>query len=249
MINNKRVLAVIPARSGSKGVPGKNIRYLGKEPLVAYIAYAAQKSRYIDRLIVSTNDEQTIEIAKSIGIDVPFVRPEEFAKDNSSLISVITHAYEFFKEKGEEYDGAISLQPTCPFIQSRTIDAMIEIWGQSGCQSVTAISEIVNGHPFIAKRFFADSNTIENFWPLPEGFLVGSRQNREKAYYLTGGAFLRNKALVEKGEKKGHCLGEESKAVVVSQLEAVDINSEIDFLFAEFLINSGRIKDNGNLAL
>lgn len=122
MINGRRVLAVIPARGGSKRVPRKNIREVAGKPLIAWTINAAKGSRYIDRCIVSTDDEEVADIARQCGGDVPFMRPAEFARDDSSSIDVLRHAV----GKVPGYDIIVLLQPTSPERTSADIDAALE---------------------------------------------------------------------------------------------------------------------------
>jgi CMP-N-acetylneuraminic acid synthetase len=236
----RNILAVIPARSGSKRIPNKNIRKLSNKALVTYLIESAQQSKLIDKLVLSTDDDEIISIAESLDVDIPFRRPAELAVDNAPLIAVVLHAYNYFKEKNIQYDAVLSLQPTCPFLHHETIDQVIKLWFRTGCESVVTVSEIMSGHPYIAKRLLQD-NVIENFCIIPEGYVVGSRQQREKAYYLTGGIYLRDSKLLDKAEPVSHCLGDDSRAVVVDMFEAVDINSEFDFEFAELLIRAGYV--------
>ena len=234
------VLAVIPARGGSKGVAKKNMRLLDNKPLIAYSVDYAKQSKNIDHLIISTDDEDIARMGASLGVDIPFKRPAHLGSDNTPLIAVIQHAYNHFKERNIVYDAVLSLQPTCPFLRYEIVDQVIEVWLQTGCESVVTVSEIMKGHPYIAKRLQPDS-IIEDFCIIPEGAVMGPRQKREKAYYLTGGIYLRDKRLLDKAKPKGHCLGSDARAVVVNEIEAVDINNELDLKFAEFLIRSGYI--------
>ena len=99
MRKNQKVVAIIPARGGSKGVPRKNIRDLAGKPLIAYTIEVAKKSRYIDSIIVSTDDEEIAKIARNYGADVPFIRPIELAEDETPTLPVIQHAVKFLEEK------------------------------------------------------------------------------------------------------------------------------------------------------
>jgi len=241
-LNEKiNVLAVIPARGGSKGVPKKNTKPLGGKPLVTHVVQTAKKSQYIDNLIISTDDNDINRLGKKFGLDIPFMRPIELASDNVPLIAVVLHSYNYFKKNDIHYDAVLSLQPTSPFLQHETIDKVIELWLKTGCESVVTIAEITKGHPYIAKRLHK-GNLIDSFLPIPSGAVVGPRQKREIAYYLTGGIYLRSKRLLDIAEPKGHCLGKDTRAVVVNEFEAIDINNEFDFKFAEFLLDSGYIK-------
>jgi len=235
------ILAIIPARSGSKGVKDKNLRPLAGRPLIEYAIRAAKRSASTSRLIVSTDDERIARIADKLRVEVPFIRPKELARDNTSLISVNQHAFYFFKEKGIIYDGVLSLQPTNPFVKTETIEEAINLFVSSKCDSVTTVAEITAGHPYIAKKLLT-ANKITNFCPIPPNEPVAPRQKRTKAYYLTGSMYLRKNQILDMADSTNHCLGEDARAVVVSELEAVDINNPMDFEFAEYLIQSGYIK-------
>jgi len=232
-----KILCVIPGRAGSKGVRHKNTRMINGEPLIAFAIKAAKRSTYIDRLIVSSEDDEILSIAKDLKIDIPFKRPKELAADTSPLISVVQHAYNFFKEQKQYFDAVVCLQPTCPFVKTETIDSAVDLWQRTGCDSVTTVSEITKGHPYISKRM-ENNHMIKNFCIIPENAVVSPRQKREKAYYLTGSLYLRDKRLLQNIETKGHCLGVDSKAVVVDEFEAVDINTEFDLKFAEYIMSS-----------
>jgi CMP-N-acetylneuraminic acid synthetase len=238
---DKIVLAVIPARGGSKGVPRKNIRQLYGKPLIQYIFESAEKSKYINRLILSTEDNEITDVARSIGIEVPFMRPHELATDNASSISVIKHALKYFDDTGVRFDGVISLQSTNPFTTTETINKAIELWLETGCDSVTTISEVTQGHPYITKRL-KPGNIIESFCIIPDGVVISRRQDREKAYYMTGAIYMRSRQLIEAENIDGHYLGRDSRAVVVDGIEAQDINNQFDFEFVEWLMNTGRVK-------
>ncbi|MBW1887289.1 MAG: acylneuraminate cytidylyltransferase family protein, partial [Deltaproteobacteria bacterium] len=134
---DKMIAAVIPARGGSKGVPKKNIRTLAGRPLIYYAFNAVRNSKYVNKLILSTDDVEIAAVGKSLGIEVPFLRPKQFSADNSSLISVIKHALKYFDSAGVSTEGIISLQPTCPFLSTQSIDKAIELWMRTGCDSVT----------------------------------------------------------------------------------------------------------------
>ena len=233
----KSIVGVMPARGGSKSVPKKNIRFLGDKPLIQYIFETATKSLSIGPIILSTDDEEILTIGRSLGMDAPFKRPAEFATDSASLISVVKHALAYFDSIGIAVDGIISLQPTCPFITKETIEKAIDLFIETGCDSVTTVAEVTQGHPYITKRFLGD-HVIEAFVGIPRNVDISNRQVREKAYYLTGGFYLRSRALVESEATDSHFLGMDSRAVIVSEMEAIDINSEFDFKVAEMAIDN-----------
>ncbi len=230
----KKILGVILARGGSKGVPRKNVRNLAGRPLIQHIFDTAKKSKYITKLILSTEDKEIAEIGRSIGLEVPFMRPSELATDSATGISVIRHAMNFMDGAGFRADAVYSIQPTNPFTSIETIDGAIRLWIESGCDSVTTITEVTCGHPYITKRL-KENSTIENFCTIPARTSMHARQAREKAYYLTGALYLRSRSLIEAENMDSHYLGNDSRAVVVNEVEAMDINTPFDFELAEWM--------------
>lgn len=235
----KRILGVVPARGGSKGIPRKNLKSLGGVPLIQHIIKTAEQSKYINRLILSTEDEEIAAVGKEIGIEVPFRRPRELASDNATGISVIKHALKHFDEMGERFEGVISLQATNPLMKTKTIDRAIELWLETGCDSVTAVAQLTKGHPYITKRI-SDNGRIENFCEIPANAKMHRRQARETVYYLTGALYLRSRELIEAENMDSHYLGLDSRAIVVNELESIDIDTPFDFELAEVLYNKLR---------
>lgn len=138
MINNKTILAIIPARGGSKGVLRKNIREVGGKPLIAWTIGEAKKSKYIDRLILSSENGEIIRVAKEWGCEVPFIRPDELAQDDTPGVEPVLHAMETLKEK---YDYAVLLQPTSPLRTVEDIDACIELCVSRKAKSCVSVTE------------------------------------------------------------------------------------------------------------
>ncbi len=225
---------VIPARGGSKGVHRKNELILGGKPLFVHAVNTALNSIYVDRVVVSSEDRDILATARGLGEGIAFPRPPELAGDRAPLIEVNLHAFRHFEARGIQYDAVISFQPTCPFLSTESMDRGIELFAGTGCDSVVSIAEIVKGHPYIAKRRMQDGR-ISDFSPIPPGAVVSPRQSREKAYYLTGGFYIRSRNLLARPGLAGHGLGEDPRGVVVSEIEAVDINSELDVKFVRFL--------------
>ncbi len=230
------ILGIIPARGGSKAVPRKNIKKLCGKPLLQFTFEAAKQSKYIDQLILTTDDAEIAETGRSIGMEVPFLRPHNFASDHIPLIEVVRHASRYFEEMGQKMDVVMSIQPTNPFLSTDTIDRAIALWLDTRCDSVTTVAKIGKGHPYITKRIKSDQR-IENFCAVPEASQVRQRQDREPAYYLTGGLYLRTRALIESDTADTHHLGEDARAVLVDEIEAIDINTLFDFEYAEWLMN------------
>ena len=185
MIRSDDILTIIPARGGSKGVARKNIRKLGEKPLISYTIEAALASRYIDRLIVSTDDEEIADVSRNFGADVPFIRPEELSTDTAKAIEVVKHSIlETEKLDNRKYPVIVYLEPPAPFKTSKDIDACIELFFEKNPASVVSINEANQFHPILMKK-------IENghLKPIcfnePEGV---PRQMYEPTAYMRNGA-------------------------------------------------------------
>lgn len=241
-----KIMAVIPARGGSKGLPGKNLKPLCGKPLIYYVIKAARECSYIDKVVVSTDDGVVANEVRIIGTEVPFLRPRELSQDSTPLNPVIKHAMEFYDSKGWQADVVISLQPTNPFTTSKTIERAIEKFLQTNCDSVVTVTEIKHGHPYRAKKLL-DGDRLENFCKEFNGDLFLNRQERPSAYTYTGAIYLRKRELVESWNGVGMGLGEDCRAVIVDEAEAVNIDSEIDFKFAELLLKERQKNEDSTL--
>ena len=149
MINEKSVLAIIPARGGSKGIKGKNILSIEGKPLIAYTIEAARASEYIDTVIVSTDNQEIADISKAYGAEVPFLRPAELASDYAKTIDAVLHAVYTLKEMGKEYDYLVLLQPTQPLRSAEDIDHAIILCDKE-MRGVVSISR-VKDHPVLMR--------------------------------------------------------------------------------------------------
>jgi N-acylneuraminate cytidylyltransferase/CMP-N,N'-diacetyllegionaminic acid synthase len=149
MINDKKILSVIPARGGSKGLLKKNIKQLAGKPLVQWPIDAANNSSYIDRVIVSTDDIEIAEIAKNCGAELPFMRPSHLAEDTSSTYSVIEHAINQLKKNNEDFDYIILLEPTSPLTTHKDIDNAIKTLDRKSdvADSIVGVSKVESTHP------------------------------------------------------------------------------------------------------
>ena len=150
MYKNKRVLAFIPARGGSKGIPHKNIIDLNGYPLISYSITEALKSKYIDKVLVSTDDEKIASVAKEYGADVPFLRPERLASDKAKTIDAVLHAIDFMNQNGDKYDTFVLLQPTQPLRTMEDIDGAIEKYMDNNCTPLVSVS-LVDDHPLLIR--------------------------------------------------------------------------------------------------
>lgn len=196
MINEKRVLAIIPARGGSKGLPGKNIRELCGKPLIVWSIEKAKKSRHLDVILVTTDSPEIAEVARRSGAAVPFLRPAELATDNASGYDVIRHALSHYRTvEGREFDYTVLLEPTSPLREDDDIDRMLETLDARAGEfdAIVSVGQVTE-HPSIMKRLVGDR--MEPF--CPELVQTTRRQDNAPAYFPFGVAYIaKTPALLE----------------------------------------------------
>lgn len=229
MFKDKKILAVITARGGSKGIPRKNIKELAGKPLIAYTIEAAKGSKYLTRCIVSTDDAEIAEIAKRCGGDVPFMRSAELAEDTSTSISVVRDLLATLKKQGEEYDYLMILQPTSPLRTAKDIDACIEKAVSTNADSVMSMMELDD---FSLQKLKVIENDLIKPFAEDEGSESSRRQDLEKVYKRNTAIYLTKTELIEKGD----LFGITSRPYIMPAERSVDINRPVDFEMAEFFI-------------
>ena len=142
-----RFLGLINARGGSRGIPRKNVKELAGKPLIAWTIEAARDSRRLDRLVVSTEDQEIAEVAGRFGADVPFMRPPELASDTALQIDAIRHALQTLGDAGDAYDGVTVLQPTCPLRRTEDIDGALDLFQAATADTVISVTAVQGQHP------------------------------------------------------------------------------------------------------
>ncbi len=227
-----RVVGIITARGGSRSVPGKNIRPLGGKPLITYTIEAAKRSGLLTRCIVSTDDEEIAAIARQTGADAPFLRPAALATERSTSLEAVNHALDWLtNEAGERYDAAMILQPTSPFRTAEDIDACIRKFADSGADSVMSVVEVIDFSPQKLK-------IIKNDVLLPlftnEGKESARRDEGEKVYKRNAAVYLTSTRCVREHDLFGNVC----RPYVMPPERSLDINTEEDFAYAEFLLSS-----------
>ena len=150
MFCNKKILALVPARGGSKGIKDKNIILLHGAPLISYTIDSALGSKYIDNTVVTTDSERIASVAKLYGADVPFLRPVELASDSAKTVDAVIHAIETLATIGQNYDVLVLLQPTQPLRTSEDIDNAIELFFKNNRQSLASVTPVEN-HPILIR--------------------------------------------------------------------------------------------------
>jgi CMP-N,N'-diacetyllegionaminic acid synthase len=230
MIDGKSVLALIPARGGSKGVPGKNVRPAGGKPLVAWTVEAAKASRYVDRVILSSDDAAIAEAAAKFGCEVPFVRPAELATDKADSMSVVRHALGALPER---YDLLLLLQPTSPLRTAADIDAALEQCLQGETQTCVSVCE-PDKSPYWMMTMPAD-RTVQPLFP-PEQ-VPARRQDAPPIFALNGAIYIAPTPHLAAG---GGFVIKGTIGYVMPKERSLDIDTELDLRLADFLLTEGQ---------
>lgn len=227
MIQGKKVLAIIPARGGSKGIPRKNIVQVAGKPLIAWTIEEARKSTYIDRVILSSEDPEIVEVAKSLGCDVPFIRPKELAMDETPGIDPVIHAC----NELPDYHYVVLLQPTSPLRLSVDIDGCIEKCVESAAPACVSVSEPEKS-PYWMYRLDSEGK-MKPILESNTAYL--RRQDTPKVYSLNGAVYVGQREwLLEKRS----FITEETVAYVMPASRSWDIDTEIDLICCEHLLKS-----------
>lgn len=230
-----KILALILARGGSKRIPRKNIKELGGHPLIYYTIDVAKKSKYINRIIVSTEDEEIAAIAKKNGAEVPFYRPKEISKSDSTELDALEHALKWLREN-ESYvpDLIVKLFPTSPFRTSISIDKAIELMlANPDADSVRSV-RLCKEHPY--KMWIVEGDRLRPFVPWNKK----PKDAHTMAYHLLPEVYVNNASIdVTKPKtifEKKSVTGTEILPFVMDEIESIDINDQTDFILVEELI-------------
>jgi N-acylneuraminate cytidylyltransferase len=225
-MNLAEILVVIPARKGSKGIPGKNKKQLNGKPLIAYTLEAALQIFKKEQICISTDDPEIIKIAENYGIHVPFVRPEDLATDAASMQDVLIHACHFFTEKKIAYKYILLLQVTSPFRNANHIKDAIELFGENSQMLVSVVESKAN-------PYFNLMEENENGWLIKsKSGHFATRQSSPKVYELTGAIYIINVgALLSKQISEFVAV----QKYVMDKKDSIDIDEEMDWEYAEFI--------------
>jgi CMP-N,N'-diacetyllegionaminic acid synthase len=224
------VLGIVPARGGSKGVPGKNVRPLAGRTLLEYTARAARESGVLDRVILSTDSPEIADTGRRAGLDVPFMRPVTLASDDTPMLPVIQHALESLARDGWSPDMIVLLQPTSPLRQPDHIRAAVTTLRDTKADSVVTVIEIPRHlSPDYVMRI--DGGRLQPF--LPEGTRVTRRQDARPAYSRDGTVYAFWRATIE---RFGSIYGEDCRPLLIDARESLSIDSPADWDAAERLL-------------
>lgn len=228
MYKNNRVVCIIPARGGSKRLRGKNIKDLVGKPLIAYSIEQAKESKYIDRVIVSTEDSVIAEVSKKYGAEVPFIRPKELATDESSVIDVLLHAIEWLEGENYDFQILVLLHVTTPLRDIEDIDRSIELLADTNADSIFSVAEAYRNPYFNMVEIDKDGKAH-----LVKKSNFVTRQSAPQVFDMNSSIYVWWKNTLKKNKKT---ISEGSKIYIMPKERSVDIDDMIDFNIAEMLL-------------
>ena len=228
MIDKYKVVCVIPARGGSKGVPRKNIKILGSKPLIAYTIEQALQSKYIDRIVVSTEDREIADISRQYGAEVPFMRPVVLAGDQVATIDVLLHAINWLEEDKYAFDIIVLLHTTTPLRVVKDIDSCIEMLLGTKADNIFSVTE-AHRNPYFNMVEINQNGKVQ----LSKKGTFTSRQSAPKVYDMNSSIYVWWKDLLK---KKTKIFLENSQVYVMPKIRSIDIDDDIDFRIAEVVM-------------
>ena len=235
-----KILFIVTARGGSKGVPRKNIKLLGGLPLIAYKINAAKKCKYDNRIIVSTDDEEIASVARKYGGEVPFMRPAHLAEDNSSSMDVVEHAINWIKSNdNEKYDYVCLLEPSSPFATTEDFDKAFDIIVNNNADTLVSLKEVEVSKKFI---FTLDQNgKLSYFYDSILKLQSSRRQDQMPEYTMNGCMYIAKFDYVVRN-KLFHSIN--SVPYIMPNHKSIEIDSMDDYNYASYLIESKIIDPN-----
>jgi CMP-N,N'-diacetyllegionaminic acid synthase len=233
MIEGRKVLALVPARRGSKGLPLKNIRPLGGKPLLAWPIEMARQSRHVDRVVISTDDPEFAAIGQAAGADAPFLRPAALASDSSPSIDFVLQALDTLAAAGEHYDYLALLEPTSPLTETSDLDAALEelLDRRLEADAIVGVAAITSTHPAFAVRIAAGGliapYAAPSFGQLPR------RQDIEPLYSLDGSLYISTTAALrsERSFYHGRTL-----PFIMPRWKSFEVDDLVDFICIEAIL-------------
>lgn len=230
-----RVLGLIPARAGSKGVPRKNLRLLAGKPLLWYSIESAAAARRLGRVIVSTESDEIAAAARDAGAEVPFLRPATLAADDTPMLPVVAHALRTLADQGDEYDAVCLLQPTCPLRRPEDIDGCIGLLEGSAADSVVTVLKVpARYHP----HWVFMENADGSLRPATDAPLAPRRQELAPAFHRDGSIYLTRAPVVL---QDGSLYGRRTLGYRTDAERNVNIDDPEDWARAERLLNPDRL--------
>jgi CMP-N-acetylneuraminic acid synthetase len=226
-----RVLGLVPARSGSKGDERKNIKLLGGKPLLQYTAEAALAARTLTRIVLSTDADEIADVGQRCGLEVPFLRPPELARDETPMLPVVQHALDWLSGQGESFDAVCLLQPTNPFRRPEDIDGCVDLLAASQADSVVTIRPVPDEYNPYWVYFIGDEGSLKLFSGATEPF--SRRQVLPSAYYRDGSVYVTRTHVLLTGNS---LYGDRMLGYPMAGDRTVNIDNVEDWIEAERLV-------------
>jgi len=240
MINSKRFLGIVPARGSSTRLENKNIRYLNGQPIISYILQQAQAIQEIDRLIVSSNDTEIANISKEWGAEVPFIRSDELAQDDTPMLPVVIDAIEKLESEGDYYDYVCILQANSPLTQSKDILRAMQTCLKSKANVVFSVCEC--SHPPQWTLRLTEAKCPQFSFIEDCGQTFGRTQDQELLYRSTGAIYVAEVSYLKGNPINARlalpCVSQNSFVIITDPMHSVDIDTELELLLAEVLMTS-----------
>ena len=225
------ILGVIPARGGSKSVPRKNLALLNGKPMLYYTIEAARQSKLLTHFVVSSEDEEIIRVAQSLGAPAPFVRPAELATDEAPSLPVVQHAVRVMEgREGATFDYVVLLQATSPLRNAADIDAALEKLIATGADSVVSVVRVAHHHP--ARMRFIENDLLVQL-PMGEPREMQRRQDLPPVYIRNGAIFATGRSVVM---EQNSMLGKVSRPYVMPESRSANVDTKFDFLVVEVMM-------------
>lgn len=226
-----RILGLIPARGGSKGIPGKNIKLLGGKPLIQYTSEIALQSKFLSKVVLSSDNESIIEVGRRLGLEIPFTRSAELAKDDTPTISVIKHVLDFYESNGEIFDAVCLLQVTSPFRTIEFLDEAIQKFIEEDSDSLISVLEVP--HEYNPHWTFELNEKEHLKIATGDKKIITRRQELPKAYHRDGSIYLTKTTVIR---EQSSLLGDSISYIESLRDRYVNIDTEKDWKIAEDLI-------------
>lgn len=238
MFNNRKIIAIVPARAGSKGLPGKNLLKLNGKSLVAWPIEAAIKSGICDKIVCSTDSNDIAEIAQKYGAEVPFIRPEFLATDSATTSDVILHALDFYEKLNEKFDYVLLLEPTSPTTdQSDIVDAFTSLLGnEENFESLVSVTQNIAGHPQFTFSMNAKTRRLEgnniNQWS------ARRRQDISELFHLDGSLYI---SKISSFKYNKSFITEKTFGLLMPKWKSFEIDDELDLLIVGAILSQRKI--------
>ena len=230
-----KVLGIVTARGGSKGVPRKNVRLLAGKPLIQYTAEAARAAKLLTKTILTTDDKEIAEVGRQCGLEVPFLRPPELARDDTPTLPVLQHAVRFLEDRGEFFDAICLLQPTNPMRQSSDIDACVALLEKTGVDSVVTVLPVPAEYNPHWVYFRNDDGTFR--LSTGEKTPIPRRQLLPPAFHREGSVYVMRRAVLM---LKNSLFGDTLAGQLMDPARSVNIDTMEDWAEAEKLLSTSQ---------